>query len=110
MRDVERYASHGYVTGIEEYEADDRKLARGIDGLYDAARKVGLGDDVDLEDYRLKLRQAWVEARNVSARQARADYYQAKADRLRQPQVADDGTRAFLAELGLDEARRRARR
>lgn len=112
-RDVHRYATFGYVTDAEAYEADDRKLIKAIDGLYDSARKAGIGEDLELQQVRLELRRSWSDARRA-ALEIRAQKFQAKADALRAAacRVVDDdpGFAAYRAELRRDETRRRAQR
>lgn len=111
MQGVQRYERYGYVTSIEDYEADDRKLLRGIDGLYDSARKLGLGEDTELQEYRLQLRQAWSHAREV-AFGARRSLYESVAAKLlekTQPSNDDPGFAQYRQELSLVEERRRAR-
>jgi hypothetical protein len=106
-RDVERYHAFGYVTQIDDYEADDRKLLRAIDGLYDSARKAGIGEDQELQDYRTQLRAAYVTARNAG-HEARQAVWKGRADAIGRPEVPA-GMRGYLDELSLGEAKRRAK-
>jgi hypothetical protein len=104
--DLKRYRAFGYVTRIEDYEADDRRLVRGIDSLYDLARKHGLGEDAELQAYRVELRRQFTEAREAG--------FKARSDARRPPAAkrvsVPPGHQAYLEELSLGEARRRARR
>lgn len=110
-RDIQRYATHGYVTELDAWEADDRKLVRAVDGLYDSARKAGIHDDPELMGARQALHTARVAARE-RAEGARRELRQAQADALAggaRP-TADAGMRGYLDELSIGEAKRRARR
>jgi hypothetical protein len=89
-RDLERYAAFGYVTNLEDYQADDRKLLRGIDSLYDLARKHGLSEDPDVQQYRTVLRETWMAARE-RASSARSSLYQAQARSAGAPRRPLDG-------------------
>lgn len=110
MRDIERYAAFGYVTEIEQYEADDRRLWKQVDALYDAARKEGLGDEPEFLAYRMQVRAAMSSARQ-SAEVSRKQFYEGRALALggaRKPVPA--GMQGYLDELKLGEARRRSAR
>lgn len=73
-RDIHSYGAFGWVDRERrDHVADDRRLERAIDALYDAARKEGLSDDAELQQVRMNLRQGYVEAR-ANAAQARLDY------------------------------------
>jgi hypothetical protein len=111
-RDVHRYATFGYVTESEAYEKDDQRLLKAIDGLYDSARKAGIGEDLELQQVRFELRRSWSDARRA-ALEIRAQKFQAKADALRAAacRIDDDpGFASYRAELQREETRRRARR
>ena len=104
---LRRYAAFGYVTRFEDYAKDDRRVLRGIDGLYDLARKHGLAEDPDVQQYRLELRKQFTDARE-RAQNARSQYYQALSGSLK-PKLSEEGRR-HLAEWDLSEAQRRAKR
>lgn len=111
--DVLRYANRGYVTSFDAYEADDRKLHRQVDSLYDLARKHGLSEDPDVNHYRAELRRQLSEARE-RAQRARSAYYKAMAGDgpsiwgpKRTPNALEQ---AFADELKIGEARRRTQR
>jgi hypothetical protein len=108
MRDAERYAAFGYVTRIEDYEADDRRLIRAIDGLYDAARKAGIAEDLELQNYRTQLRAVYVDARQ-KASDSRRSLYAGVAGKLGGG-AASGGMQGYLDELKIDDARRRSKR
>jgi hypothetical protein len=111
-RDVHRYATFGYVTEAEAYQADDQRLLKAIDGLYDSARKAGIGEDIELQDVRRALRQSWSDARRA-AMEIRASMLQAKADALRAAARRggdDPGFDSYRKELELEETRRRVKR
>lgn len=109
-RDIQRYATHGYVTELDAWEADDRKLVRAIDGLYDSARKAGIHDDPELMGARQALHTARVAARE-RAEGARRELRQAQADALAGSRPkAPAGMQGYLDELSIGEAKRRARR
>lgn len=102
-RDVQRYQTFGFVTDADAYEEDDRKLLKAIDGLYDSARKAGLGEDTELQEVRLELRRSWSDARRA-ALEIRASKHQAKADQLRaaaRRTETDPAFDAYRRELGL---------
>lgn len=106
---IERYAAFGYVTDLDDYQADDQKLLRAIDRLYDAQRAEGLSEDAELTEYRAQLRASWSHARNVAAPAARASLYEARAGASRQRAGDPAGMRGYLGELQLQEERNRAR-
>lgn len=102
---LRRYAAFGYVTRFEDYEKDDRRVLRGIDSLYDLARKHGLSEDPDVQQYRLQLRKQFTDARE-RAFNSRAQYFQGLIGK--KPQLSAEG-RQHLAEWDLAEERRRAK-
>lgn len=103
---LRRYAAFGYVTRFEDYEKDDRRVLRGIDSLYDLARKHGLSEDPDVQQYRLQLRKAFTDARE-RAFNSRAQYFEGLRSSGK-PQLSAEG-RQHLAEWNLSEDRRRAK-
>lgn len=103
---LRRYAAFGYVTRFEDYEKDDRKVLRGIDSLYDLARKHGLSEDPDVQQYRLQLRKQFADARE-RAFNSRAQYFQGLLG-SQKPKLSAEG-RQHLAEWDLAEERRRAK-
>lgn len=114
-RDIERYATHGYVTELADYEDDDRKLTRAVDGLYDSARRAGIHDDPELMAARERLHAARVAARE-RANQARRELRQAQSAAV-DKRIADarstargSGMQGYLDELSIADAKRRARR
>jgi hypothetical protein len=109
-RDVQRFASFGYVTSIDAYESDYSKLVRATDGLYDSARREGIHDDPELMAARENLRKLrlWASERGHEARQ---QYHQGRAaalggDRRKVPA----GMQGYVDELAIGEAKRRARK
>lgn len=109
---LRKYGAHGYVTRFDDYEADDRKLIRGIDSLHDLARKHGLSEDPDVLQYRLLLRQEFSAARE-RAQNARSAYLRVMAGEepsIWGPRRAPDSTeQAFLEEMSVNAAKRSAR-
>lgn len=101
---VQRYAAFGYVTDLEAWAADDRRLMRAIDRLYDDQRAAGLAEDSELTAYRTALRAECSAARNGAAQLARADVYEGRAKALRGA-VAPSGMQAHLDELALLRAK-----
>lgn len=111
QRDIERYQAFGYVTDVDHYEDDDRKLTRGIDSLYDLARKHGLHEDVELQQVRMQLRDAKKEARE-RAFESRRQLRQGQSDALaaRSKAKVPSGMQGYLDEIALGESKRRSRR
>lgn len=102
---IQRYAAFGYVTDLESWEADDAKLLKAVDRLYDAQRAAGLADDGELTAYREQLRAQFRETRNGAARLARADVYEGRAKRLRGGAAAQAGMQGYLDELAISRAK-----
>jgi hypothetical protein len=100
---IRHYAAFGYVTDVELWEDDDRKLATAIDRLYDAQRRAGLSEDSELTSYRMALREQWSSARNGAARIARAELYEGKARGLRAS--VPEGMQGYLDELKISRAK-----
>jgi len=110
-KDIERYASYGYVTQLSAYADDDRKLSRGIDSIYDLARKHGLAEDAELQQVRMQLRERFVHVRNNEAPQSRQQLGEAQLRALdKSRKKVPSGMQGYLDELKIGEDRRRARR
>jgi hypothetical protein len=78
-KDIHTYGAFGWVDrNRADHVADDRRLERAIDALYDAARKEGLAEDQELQQVRMNLRAAYVLAR-VNASEARRSTHISKA-------------------------------
>jgi len=106
--DIRRYAAFGYVTDIESWESDDRRLVRAVDGLYESARKEGIHDDPELMRLREALRLARIESRErafISRKQLREGQSGA-FDKRKVP----GGMQGYLDEISIAEAKRSARR
>ena len=106
-RDIQRYAAFGYVTELGSWEADDQRLVRAVDGLYDSARKVGVHDDPELMHVREALRAARIEARE-QARLSRLQLREAQSGGSKR--AVPGGMGGYLDELKVNEAKRRSRR
>lgn len=115
-KDIERYASFGYVTALDDWESDDQKLNRGIDSIYDLARKHGLAEDLELQQVRMQLRERYVRVRNNEAQESRRQLglgqLAAVERRIREAKEGErrSGMQGYLDELKIGESRRRSRR
>lgn len=109
-RDVQRFASFGYVTTIEDHERDYAKLTRATDALYDSARREGIHGDPELMAAREDLRKLrlWASERGFEARK---QYYAGRSAALGgERRAVPAGMRGYLDELAIGEAKRSARR